>query len=51
MNQYESAASAEQPQPPSRKDWTTPVVSFLSMDETAHNATTGNDGLGPTTGS
>ncbi len=51
MNQYESAASAEQPQPSNRKDWTTPVVSFLSMDETAHNATTGNDGLGPTTGS
>lgn len=51
MNKHESAASAEQSQPSDRKEWTTPVMSFLSIDETAHNATSGNDGLGPTTGS
>lgn len=40
------------PTPPAeRKAWTTPQVSVLSIDETALNATAGNDGLGPTTGS
>lgn len=34
-----------------RKMWTTPQVSVLSMDETAINASTGNDGNGATTGS
>lgn len=34
-----------------RKVWTTPQVSVLSIDETAINASTGNDGRGPTTGS
>ncbi|MFC6840790.1 hypothetical protein [Xanthomonas theicola] len=34
-----------------RKPWSTPVVSFLAIEETANNATLGNDGAGPTTGS
>ncbi|MBF9266190.1 hypothetical protein [Paracidovorax cattleyae] len=51
MNDHESTAPGEPSQPTDRKAWTTPVVSFLSMDDTALNATVGDDGRGPTTGS
>ncbi|AJD66644.1 hypothetical protein QT562_16605 [Xanthomonas citri pv. citri] len=34
-----------------RKAWSAPVVSFLSIDETASNATVGDDGNGTFTGS
>ncbi|MEA5125695.1 hypothetical protein [Xanthomonas floridensis] len=51
MNTNESAASDRITPQPGHKVWSTPVVSFLSIDDTAQNATTGNDGFGPTTGS
>lgn len=51
MNDKTAAAPHALPQQPARKVWTAPVVSFLAIDETAVNATVGNDGRGPTTGS
>ncbi|WP_208934738.1 hypothetical protein [Paracidovorax avenae] len=51
MNDDASSISAELPQQPARKPWTTPVVSFLSMDRTENGTRGGNDGGGTFTGS
>ncbi|WP_192884949.1 hypothetical protein [Paracidovorax avenae] len=48
MNDDASSISAELPQQPARKPWTTPVVSFLSMDQTENGPGGGNDGNGST---
>jgi len=42
-----SAASVES----GRKVWTAPVVSFLSIDETANGGRPGGDGIGTSTAS
>ncbi|WP_170292306.1 hypothetical protein [Xanthomonas maliensis] len=51
MHENQPAASSDQSIQGGRKIWAAPVVSFLSIDETANNATTGNDGNGTFTGS
>ncbi|MBB5878167.1 hypothetical protein [Xanthomonas sp. 3498] len=48
MNEHNPVVSSAHD---ARKPWSAPVVAFLSIDETANNATVGNDGAGPTTGS
>lgn len=51
MNQHSSVVSADLPVEAGRKAWSTPVVSFLAIEETATGITVGNDGLGTSTGS
>ncbi len=51
MKDHPSAAIDELPQPPDRKAWTPPVVTFLSIDETALSSRGGDDGNGSTTAS
>lgn len=51
MINNESADSDGLPSQPSRKMWSTPVVTFLSIDETANNVAAQSDGLGSSTGS
>ncbi len=51
MNEQNPTVCNDQPAEVVRKAWTTPMVSFLAIEETANNATVGNDGAGPTTGS
>lgn len=51
MNDHESAESGAPSQTQERKAWTAPVVTYLSMDDTANSATVGNDGNGTFTGS
>lgn len=45
--QYSEASAETAP----RKLWKTPVVTLLPVENTAVNASTGNDGNGPFTGS
>lgn len=51
MTDNTQQASNAPSQKPGRPIWTAPVVSFLPIDQTAINASTGNDGRGTTTGS
>lgn len=51
MNHCDTPASIDTAPYAERKVWTTPQVSVLSIDETATNASTGNDGNGALTGS
>lgn len=51
MHENQPAVSPDKLIEGGRKVWATPVVSFLSIDETATNATVGDDGNGTFTGS
>ncbi len=51
MNDDASSISGDLPQQPARKPWTTPVVSFLSMDDTENGGGGGADGGGTTAAS
>lgn len=50
MNEHNPGVSPSAAQD-GRMPWSAPTVAFLAIDETATNATSGNDGNGPTTGS
>lgn len=51
MDNETSSDSGELPVQTGRKAWTAPVVSFLSIDDTANQTFSGNDGTGTGTGS
>lgn len=51
MHDNQPTVSSAAPLEGGRKAWSAPVVSFLSIAETATNATVGDDGNGTFTGS
>ena len=51
MHQNQPAVSPAVSVEGGRKAWAAPVVSFLSIDETANGVASGSDGIGSFTGS
>lgn len=51
MYENDQAVPSEVSSQHGRKVWTTPMVSFLAIDETANQTFSGNDGTGTGTGS